>query len=70
MLKAVEAAGLGEFVDALVCVGIPVVDQGTLTSMVGSTKELFDWARPLLALMGKNKNIIHCGGHGAGLIIK
>ena len=41
---------------------------GTLTFMVGGTKEDFSLTRPVLGLMGKN--IVHCGAHGHGQIAK
>lgn len=41
---------------------------GTLTFMVGGTKEGFDRAHDLLSAMGKN--IVHCGDSGNGQVVK
>lgn len=71
VLKAVQNSGLGEFIDAPVSGGIPAADQGTLTFMLGvASRELFERAKPILSLMGKEENIIYCGGPGAGLATK
>jgi len=70
VLDHVEQSGLGHFVDAPVSGGIPAAHNGTLTFMVGGTKEHFDQAKPILALMGKEDNIIFCGPPGAGLATK
>jgi len=43
-------------------------EAGTLTFMVGGSKENFQRAKPYLEAMGKN--IVHCGDSGAGQIVK
>lgn len=70
VLQAVKTSRLGDFIDAPVSGGIPAADQGTLTFMVGAARDLFNRAKPILALMGKEENIIYCGGPGAGLATK
>lgn len=70
VLQDVEKSGLGDFIDSPVSGGIPAADAGTLTFMIGGTQELYDKAKPILALMGKEENIIYCGGPGAGLATK
>ncbi|KIV83068.1 hypothetical protein PV11_05128 [Exophiala sideris] len=70
VLKEVETSGLGDFIDCPVSGGIPAADQGNLTFMVGGNKELFERAKPILATMGKEENLIFCGPPGAGLATK
>ncbi|KAK4934956.1 hypothetical protein LTR10_023893 [Elasticomyces elasticus] len=70
VLKEVETSGLGDFIDCPVSGGIPAADQGNLTFMVGGNKELFERAKPILATMGKEANLIFCGPPGAGLATK
>ncbi|MBB5686796.1 3-hydroxyisobutyrate dehydrogenase [Sphingobium boeckii] len=55
-------------VDAPVSGGIAAANGGTLTFMVGGSKEAFDRAEPILSLMGKA--VIHAGGNGAGQAAK
>eukprot|EP01100_Stratorugosa_tubuloviscum_P010929 TRINITY_DN476_c0_g1_i1.p1 TRINITY_DN476_c0_g1~~TRINITY_DN476_c0_g1_i1.p1 ORF type:complete len:326 (-),score=167.83 TRINITY_DN476_c0_g1_i1:109-1086(-) len=43
-------------------------EAGTLTFMVGGTNEGFERAKPYLESMGKN--IVFCGGPGAGQVVK
>ncbi len=55
-------------VDAPVSGGTGGAQAGTLTFMVGSTQEQYDWITPVLKGMGKN--IVHCGGVGTGQVAK
>jgi len=54
--------------DAPVSGGTGGATAGTLTFMVGGSKEGFDRAHDLLSAMGKN--IIHCGDNGNGQVVK
>jgi 3-hydroxyisobutyrate dehydrogenase len=45
--------------------GVTGAKAGTLSFLVGGTKEAFEIAKPILALMGQR--IIYCGPSGAGL---
>ncbi|KAL7754946.1 hypothetical protein ACKLNR_014703 [Fusarium oxysporum f. sp. zingiberi] len=67
---AVEASGLGLFVDAPVSGGQGGANAGTLTFMVGGSSEAFEAVKPTLELMGKPENLFHCGQAGAGLVTK
>jgi 3-hydroxyisobutyrate dehydrogenase len=62
-----QAAGYS-MVDAPVSGGIAAADAGTLTFMVGGTKEAFERAQPYLEIMGKA--VIHAGSPGAGQAAK
>jgi len=55
-------------VDAPVSGGVGGAEAGTLTFMVGGPTGSFESARPYLAKMGRN--IVHCGGAGAGQVAK
>lgn len=55
-------------VDAPVSGGVLGAEKGTLTFMVGGTKEAFEQSKQLLTFMGKN--IIHCGSSGKGQVVK
>lgn len=55
-------------VDAPVSGGIAAANAGTLTFMVGGSKEGFARAEPILSAMGKA--VIHAGGPGAGQAAK
>ena len=68
--KQVYASGLGDFVDSPVSGGILSAHQGDLSIMMGGTPELYERARPILELMGKDKNVFLCGPAGAGLATK
>ena len=57
-----------DFIDAPVSGGTMGAKLGTLTFMVGCEEPTFQQATPLLKAMGKN--IIYCGKHGAGLVVK
>jgi 3-hydroxyisobutyrate dehydrogenase-like beta-hydroxyacid dehydrogenase len=61
-------AGGGGMVDAGMG-GLPTAaEEGTLFFMVGATPEDLERVRPLLEAMGKQ--ILHCGGPGAGMSMK
>ena len=62
-----QAAGY-KMVDAPVSGGIAAADAGTLTFMVGGSKNGFEKARPILEKMGKA--VIHAGESGAGQAAK
>ncbi|GBE82381.1 3-hydroxyisobutyrate dehydrogenase [Sparassis latifolia] len=64
---AVHSIG-ATMVDAPVSGGVTGAKAGTLSFLVGGTKVEFGRASPTLTLMGKN--IIYCGGSGAGLVAK
>jgi 3-hydroxyisobutyrate dehydrogenase len=64
---AAVAAGF-DMVDAPVSGAQPAAIAGTLTFMVGGTKEAFEKARPILEGMGTN--IIHAGPAGSGQAAK
>ena len=55
-------------VDAPVSGGIAAASAGTLTFMVGGSKDAFARAEPILAAMGKT--VIHAGDSGAGQAAK
>jgi len=64
-----EASAKGvAYLDAPVSGGTIGAERGTLTIMVGSTKEAFERARPILNAMGTN--IYHCGPIGTGAVAK
>ena len=65
--EAAANAGLA-MLDAPVSGGTIGAQNGTLTFMAGGTEEAFAAAKPILAAMGKN--IVHCGGPGAGQSVK
>jgi 3-hydroxyisobutyrate dehydrogenase len=67
MAEAAGKRGL-RFVDAPVSGGTGGAQAGTLTFMVGGTKEQFEDVTPVLKCMGKN--IVHCGGVGTGQVAK
>jgi 3-hydroxyisobutyrate dehydrogenase-like beta-hydroxyacid dehydrogenase len=54
--------------DCPVSGGVKGAQAATLTLMVGGPAEALERARPLLELLGKT--ITHCGGHGAGQVVK
>jgi 3-hydroxyisobutyrate dehydrogenase len=56
------------FMDAPVSGGTTGAQQGTLTVMVGGDADLLARVRPVLESFGKN--IVHCGGIGAGDAVK
>ena len=64
---AAEAAGLA-MLDAPVSGGTIGAHNATLTFMAGGSADAFAAAKPVLAAMGKN--IVHCGGPGAGQAVK
>jgi 3-hydroxyisobutyrate dehydrogenase len=65
---ALAAAQGNAFVDAPVSGGTGGAAAGTLTFMVGGSREHFDTVRPVLEAMGKN--IVHCGDTGTGQVAK
>lgn len=64
---AAKAAGF-DMVDAPVSGGVGGAEAGTLTFMVGGSKEAFDRAAPILDAMGAK--IVHTGGAGNGEAVK
>lgn len=70
LAKEVEASAFGLMIDAPVSGGPQGSDAGTLTFMVGGPVDLFQKVLPVLATMGKEDSIIHCGDQGAGLATK
>lgn len=71
-LEVREAAtALGHrFVDAPVSGGVNGAYDASLTFMVGGSAELFAEVKPIAKTMGKEANLYHCGGAGAGLATK
>lgn len=66
---AVEAKNKNaRMIDAPVSGGVGGAEKGTLTFMVGGTREDYDAAKPILSAMGKN--IVYCGDSGAGQVAK
>ena len=59
-----------EFVDAPVSGGPMGAEAGTLTFMVGGTKEIFPLAKDVLVHMGNQDGIFLCGDVGAGTAFK
>jgi 3-hydroxyisobutyrate dehydrogenase-like beta-hydroxyacid dehydrogenase len=62
------APGGVTFVDAPVARTRQAAHDGTLSIMVGGPAEACEALRPYLACMGSE--ITHCGGHGAGQVVK
>ena len=58
----------GAHIDHVVVIGAVGARDGTLTMMVGGSREAFLRSQPVLQLMGKS--VIHCGDLGAGLAAK
>ncbi|XP_076752134.1 3-hydroxyisobutyrate dehydrogenase, mitochondrial [Xylocopa sonorina] len=56
------------FIDSPVSGGVNAAKDGTLTFMVGGSKENFERAKPLLKSMGSR--IVHCGDVGMGQAAK
>jgi 3-hydroxyisobutyrate dehydrogenase-like beta-hydroxyacid dehydrogenase len=57
-----------EMLDCPVSGGVKGAQAATLSMMVGGRPEVLERVRPLLQLLGKT--ITHCGGHGAGQVVK
>ena len=57
-----------DMLDCPVSGGVKGAQAATLSMMVGGKPEVLERARPLLQLLGKT--ITHCGGHGAGQVVK
>lgn len=68
--NAVQTSGIGSFVDSPVSGGPNGAFSGTLTFMVGGPTSLFEQVKPIVATMGKEQSIFHCGPAGAGLATK
>ena len=66
---AEQAGALGiDMLDAPVSGGDVGARDGTLSIMVGGDIAALDRARPIFNVLGKT--ITHCGGHGAGQVVK
>ena len=48
--------------------GVSSAEDGTLSIMVGGSKEVFDRIHPTMSCMGTE--ITHCGGVGTGMVMK
>jgi len=57
-----------DLLDCPVSGGVKGAQAATLSIMVGGRPEVLERVRPLLQLLGKT--ITHCGGHGAGQVVK
>jgi 3-hydroxyisobutyrate dehydrogenase-like beta-hydroxyacid dehydrogenase len=57
-----------DFLDAPVTGSRPKAEDATLTIMVGGPADVFAECKPLLEAMGQN--VIHCGEHGMGEVVK
>ncbi|HEX5638963.1 MAG TPA: NAD(P)-dependent oxidoreductase [Burkholderiaceae bacterium] len=57
-----------EMLDCPVSGGVKGAQAATLTMMVGGKADVLERVRPLLQLVAKT--ITHCGGHGAGQVVK
>ncbi len=57
-----------DMLDCPVSGGVKGAQAATLSMMVGGKAEVLERVRPLLQLLGKT--ITHCGGHGAGQVVK
>jgi 3-hydroxyisobutyrate dehydrogenase-like beta-hydroxyacid dehydrogenase len=57
-----------DMLDCPVSGGVKGAQAATLSMMVGGGPEVLERVRPLLQLLGKT--ITHCGGHGAGQVVK
>lgn len=66
--QEVARSGLGTFIDAPVSGGPNGANGGTLTLMVGGSRADFEFAEPILGMMGKS--VFYCGPPGAGLATK
>lgn len=64
---AAARSGL-DFLDAPVSGGVGGAQAGTLTFMVGGSRDVFDRASGILSAMGRK--LVHAGGPGAGQAIK
>ena len=68
--RSLASAALGKklrMIDAPVSGGVSGAEAATLTFMVGGSATDFEAGKPLLSQMGRN--IVHCGGSGAGEVI-
>lgn len=55
------------FLDCPVSGGVNGAYNASLTFMIGGSPELFAEVQPIAMAMGREENIYHCGGAGAGL---
>ena len=67
-LAAAFAANGVHYADAPIARTRHAAEEGTLAIMVGTNAETFGRIHPLLACCGSD--ISHCGGHGAGQVLK
>jgi len=67
LAKAFAPKG-ADFADAPLARTRRAAVDGTLSIMVGGDKAVFERIRPILATMGTEQT--HCGGHGAGQVVK
>lgn len=68
---ATECAVRGiSYMDCPVSGGPTGAAAGTLAIWVGGTEEAFQRAKPVLDVLGEEAKIRHCGGPGAGLVVK
>lgn len=63
--KIVNETGQGAFVDAPMSGGVVGATAGTLTFMIGASKDLVPRAEEVLLMMGRR--VLHLGDQGAGL---
>ena len=73
--EALKAAGAGEYVDTPVSGGVPGATAGTLSFLIGRTRDdpSDDFATrlsALMAMMGSSEKFFYCGALGAGLAAK
>ena len=57
-----------DYADAPIARGVSSAEDGTLSIMVGGSKEVFDRIHPAMSCMGTE--ITHCGGVGTGMVMK
>ena len=57
-----------DYADAPIARGVSSAEDGTLSIMVGGSKEVFDRIHPTMSCMGTE--ITHCGGVGTGMVMK
>ncbi|WP_051450239.1 NAD(P)-dependent oxidoreductase [Actinospica robiniae] len=64
-----EARGI-VYLDCPAAGGVPAVRTGTLGIWVGGPADALERARPVLAAIGDEAKLRHCGPVGAGLVVK
>ena len=62
------AAKSADYADAPIARGVSSAEDGTLSIMVGGSKEVFERIKPAMSCMGTE--ITHCGGVGTGMVMK